>query len=252
MILPCSVWAFTKIPEMANTWFRFKQFTVRQDRAAFGVGTDSVLLGAWADVSGAGYVLDIGTGTGLLALMMAQRSEASICAIEIDNSSFEQALENVSNSPWEKRIEVIHSSLQDFNPPQKFDLVISNPPWFRDSLHSPEKGKTISRHDALLSLEELATAIPGLLDQNGRFCLVLPLEESVLFERLGSEVGLKPVRILGVRPIPGHPVKRRLMEFSTTPRETDAFYSEVIIEKGGRHDYTEEYRELTKDFYLAF
>lgn len=236
---------------MANPWFRFKQFTIRQDSAAFAVGTDSVLLGAWAGVSGVRHVLDIGTGTGLLALMLAQRSNAFICAIDIDRSSYEQALENIHNSPWKERIEIIHSSLQDFSPPQKFDLLISNPPFFRDSLHSPEKGKTISRHDALLSLEELASAIPGLLNKDGRFCLVLPLEESRLFENLGSEEGLYPARILGVRPTPRHPVKRRLMEFVLQTPDAPS-YSEIAIEEGARHTYTRDYRELTKDFYLAF
>ena len=213
---------------MANPWFRFKQFTISQEGTAFRVGTDAVLLGAWADVSGAGQVLDIGTGTGLLALMLAQRSGADITAIEIDRASYEQALENADSSPWKDRIKVIHSALQDFRPPCKYDLVVTNPPFFRNSLHPAEEGKAISKHDALLSLEE-----------------------SRVFERLGSEEGLQPGRILGIRPNPGHPVKRRLMEFSSI-RPGTFMYEEIAIEKEARHDYTEEYRDLTKDFYLDF
>jgi tRNA1Val (adenine37-N6)-methyltransferase len=148
---------------MANPWFHFKQFSIRQDRSAFKVGTDGVLLGAWTDVAGVETVLDVGTGTGLLALMLAQRSAARITAIEIDGPSSDQARENTAASPWHNRISIMNTSLQDFRPEGRFDLVISNPPFFQDSLRPPDNDRAISRHDALLTLKELATTVPRLM-----------------------------------------------------------------------------------------
>ena len=142
-----------KASKMANSWFQFKQFTIKQDRSGFKVGTDGVLLGAWADISGSDTVLDIGTGTGLLALMLAQRSDAKITAIEIDLASFEQAGENILDSPWSKRITLIHSPLQKFTTEDKFDLIVSNPPFFQDSLRPTSGSLGISKHDILLSLD---------------------------------------------------------------------------------------------------
>ena len=240
-----------KTYEMAGQWFHFKQFSIRQDGAAFKVGTDGVLLGAWADVSGAGSILDIGTGTGLLAIMLAQRSGARITALEIDPSSALQARDNASASPWRDRIRILQISLQDFKPPEKYDLVITNPPFFQDSMRPEDRGRMISRHDALLSLEDLAETAPRLMHDRGRFCLVLPLAESRTFERVGSDRGLHMHRLLRVRPGPNHPEKRRLMEFRLYPPGT-VQCDDLVIEKGARHDYTERYRELTGDFYLAF
>ena len=240
-----------KTPEMANPWFRFKQFTVRQDRTAFKVGTDGVLLGAWADVAGVRTVLDVGTGVGLLALMLAQRSEATIMAIDIDRPSSEQARENALMSPWKDRITILHCSLQDFIPDERFDLVITNPPFFQDSMQPADKGRLISRHDAMLSLEDLADAVPRLMQDKGKFCLVLPVEESRAFNGIGAEVGLYLHRVLQIKPTPSLSEKRRLMEYRLYPAET-VDRDELVIEKGARHDYTERYRELTGDFYLAF
>lgn len=240
-----------KTSNMANPWFRFKQFIIRQERSAFKVGTDGVLLGAWVDPGGLGSVLDIGTGTGLLALMLAQRSDARITAIEIDRQSFEEAEQNVNESQWPNRITVIHCSLQDFSPGIKYDLVISNPPFFQDSLRPDDLGKSLSRHDTRLSLEDLALIVPTLMKDTGRFCLVLPVEESRKMEKFCFEAGLRLHRLLEIRPKPGHDVKRRLLEFRLLPSET-LIRDELIIEHETRHDYTAQYRELTKDFYLDF
>jgi len=240
-----------KTTEMAGHWFHFKQFSIRQDSAAFKVGTDGVLLGAWADVSGARSVLDIGTGTGLLAIMLAQRCGARISALEIDKASASQARENALASPWKDRIQILHISLQDFKPSEKYDLVITNPPFFQDSMRPDDNGRMISRHDALLSLEELAEAVPRLMQDEGRFCLVLPPAESRAFERIGPDHGLHMHRVLRVHSGPDPPEKRRLMEFRLYPAGTMQ-YDDLIIEKGVRHKYTKRYRELTGDFYLAF
>ena len=236
---------------MANTWFRFKQFTIRQDRSAFKVGTDGVLLGAWADTTGAQTVLDIGTGTGLLALMLAQRSDAKITAIEIDRASYEQARENILESPWSGKITLIHSSLQEFVPGNKFDLIVSNPPFFQDSLPPGSESLSISKHNIMLSLEDLAISTPGLMVENSRFCLILPLRESLEFEQLGQENGLFLHRIMEIKPSPTHTAKRRLMQFHVSPADR-IVTDELCIEKDGRHDYTHEYRTFTREFYLRF
>jgi tRNA1Val (adenine37-N6)-methyltransferase len=251
MITPFLVWEYLKINIMANPWFRFKQFTIRQDRTAFKVGTDGVLLGAWTDVSGVDSVLDIGTGTGLLALMMAQRTRAGITAIEIDRSSCEQAVENARESPWSERIEVVHASLQDFAPKRKFDLIISNPPFFRGSMKPGDHGRRISRHHSLLTLEDLVYGVERLIDPRGRFCLVLPVNESLEIEELCAGAGLKLHRRMRIRPIPSIDVKRHLLEFRPYPADK-VREDELVVEKGSRHDYTPEYRELTGDFYLAY
>ncbi|MFC2113504.1 tRNA1(Val) (adenine(37)-N6)-methyltransferase [Bacteroidota bacterium] len=236
---------------MANPWFRFKQFTIRQDRSAFKVGTDGVLLGAWAETSGVKTVLDIGTGTGLLALMLAQRTDAKIFAIEIDRSSYEQAHENIINSPWSKKISLFHSSLQEFVPHNKFDLIVSNPPFFQDSLPPDSEILSISKHNVLLSLEDLANSVPRLMVETGRFCLILPVVESLEFERLGQEHGLFLHRTMEVKPSPSHTAKRRLMQFQLSPADR-IVTDELNIEKGVRHDYTDDYRTLTREFYLKF
>ncbi|MCK5080444.1 MAG: methyltransferase, partial [Bacteroidales bacterium] len=195
---------------MSNPWFQFKQFTIKQDRSAFKIGTDGVLLGAWADVTGVRTALDIGTGTGLLALMLAQRSDAKIKAIEIDPASYEQAGENIIDSPWNKRITIIHSSLQEFSAEDKYDLIVSNPPFFQDSLRPASGSLGRSKHDILLSLDELALLVPCLMHKKSRFCLVLPVRESNEFDKLGMENGLFLHRVMEIKPTPELPVKRQL------------------------------------------
>ncbi|MFC2115356.1 tRNA1(Val) (adenine(37)-N6)-methyltransferase [Bacteroidota bacterium] len=236
---------------MANPWFRFKQFQIRQDGPGFKVGTDGVLLGAWADITGVNAILDVGTGTGLLALMLAQRCKAKLIALEISKPSYEQAIENVNASPWKDRITILHCPVQDFMAEQKFDLIISNPPFFHDSYKPTDKNKIISRHDDTLSLEELAMAAIRNLNAKGKLCLVLPLEESRDFERISFEKGLFLHRVLEIRPTPRHSIKRRLMEFRLCQAQS-VIHEDLTIEYGKRHDYTDQYRDMCKDFYLAF
>ena len=245
---------------MPNDYFQFKQFLVKQGRSAFKVGTDGVLLGAWASVENAGSILDVGTGTGLIALMLAQRTAAGIVdagihivALEIEKSSCEQAMDNVRMSPWNQKIKVINRSFQDYceTEPAKFDLIVSNPPFFSDSRKPDKPGKEISRHDTLLGLGEMVSGVGKLLTPEGKFCVILPVEESNKLQKLAGENGLHLYRICRVSPSTNLPVKRNLLEFRRKPVET-VEESEMAIERDRRHDYTDAYRELTQDFYLAF
>jgi len=245
---------------MPNDYFQFKQFLVKQGRSAFKVGTDGVLLGAWASVENAGSILDVGTGTGLIAMMLAQRTAASIVdtgihivALEIDKESCEQAMDNVRMSPWNQRIKVINCSFQDYCETEHtmFDLIVSNPPFFSDSRKPDKPGKEISRHDTLLGLGDMVPGVGKLLTPEGKFCVILPVEESNKMQKLAGENGLHPYRICRVSPNTNLPVKRNLLEFRRKPVET-VEESEMAIERDRRHDYTDAYRELTRDFYLAF
>ena len=245
---------------MPNDYFQFKQFLVKQGRSAFKVGTDGVLLGAWASVENAGSILDVGTGTGLIALMLAQRTAASIVdtgihivALEIDKESCEQAMDNVRMSPWNQRIKVINRSFQDYCETEHtmFDLIVSNPPFFSDSRKPDKPGKEISRHDTLLGLGEMVSGVGKLLTPEGKFCVILPVEESNKLQKLAGEIGLHLYKICRVSPNTNLPVKRNLLEFRRKPVESIE-ESEMAIERDRRHDYTDAYRELTQDFYLAF
>ena len=245
---------------MPNDYFQFKQFLVKQGRSAFKVGTDGVLLGAWASVENAGSILDVGTGTGLIALMLAQRTAASIVdtgihivALEIDEESCEQAMDNVRMSPWNQKIKVINRSFQDYSEtePAKFDLIVSNPPFFSDSRKPDKPGKEISRHDTLLGLGEMVSGVGKLLTPEGKFCVILPVEESNKLQKLAGENGLHLYSICRVSPNTNLPVKRNLLEFRRKHVESIE-ESEMAIERDRRHEYTDAYRELTRDFYLAF
>ena len=229
--------------------FRFKQFAVEQDDVAMKVGTDGVLLGAWADCEGAKRILDIGTGTGVIALMMAQRNvEAKIHAVEIDETASKRARSNFDLSPWAERLEVECCAVQEFAPSEKFDLIISNPPYFVDSLLPPDAKRSTARHTHDLSFEELDKAVCRLLAEDGRFALILPTTE---FDKYLAITQLCLCRRCDVHPTVGSPTKRVMAEFAK--QKVDAVALEnITIEQERRGDYTEEYRTLTKDFYLKF
>ena len=229
--------------------FRFKQFAVEQDDVAMKVDTDGVLLGAWAACDGAKRILDIGTGTGLIALMLAQRNaEAEIRAVEIDETATRRARSNFDMSPWAERLDVECCAVQEFNPNEKFDLIISNPPYFVDSLLPPDAKRSTARHTHDLSFEELDKAACRLLADDGRFALILPTAE---FEKYLTITQLSLVRRCDVYPKVGTDVKRVMAEF-TKFETTSPTLETITIEQGKRGDYTDEYRTLTKDFYLKF
>jgi len=230
--------------------FQFKQFSITQQHTAMKVGTDGVLLGAWSDAL-EGNVLDIGTGTGLIALMLAQRSKtALIDAIELDKVASEQAQENFKSSKWNNRLTVIHSTIQSYQPNKKYDLIISNPPYFINSTKAPNNIRNAARHTDQLSFNDLIYSVKRLLADTGVFSLVLPVEEATLFINSAEKENLFLNRKCLVKPNPTKPVKRILMEFSFIKK--DIVLEELTIETKKRHEYTEEYISLTKDFYLKF
>ncbi|NSW94439.1 MAG: methyltransferase [Bacteroidales bacterium] len=236
---------------MSNNYFSFKQFTIYQDKCAFKVGTDGVILGAYADVRGKKRILDIGTGTGLIALMLAQRSDAEIVAIEPDHDSFIQASENIQQSKWSNRISIENKSLQEYaGGNEKFDLIVSNPPYFIDSMRNPDAVKSSARHNVSLTQEDLLQGVSRLLDDNGLFQLILPYTEGLLFIAEASGYGFFCNSILKIKPLPSAPVKRVVLGFGRKREKTAEKF--LTIEKGRRHDFTDEYISLTKEFYLKF
>ena len=229
--------------------FTFKQFAVEQDDVAMKVGTDGVLLGAWAACDGAKRILDIGTGTGVIALMLAQRnSEAEVHAVEIDETATQRARSNFDLSPWAERLEVECCAVQEFSSDEKFDLIISNPPYFVDSLLPPDAKRSTARHTHDLSFEELDKAVCRLLADEGLFALILPTTE---FEKYLTITQLHLVRRCDVYPKVDAATKRVMAEFALHAT-AEVKHETITIEQDKRGDYTDEYRALTKDFYLKF
>lgn len=238
---------------MRRGGFTFKQFHIDHSRCAMKVGTDGTLLGAWAALPPhAKKILDIGTGSGLIAIMAAQRHPiAKITAIDIDKDCVMQATENAVASPWTERIEVIETPLQEYSPEEKFDVIISNPPYFADSMHSPDRQRTTARHTASLSFKELTEGVLRLLADDGLFAVILPTTESELL--LSASRGrLFTWRRCEVWSTPESGARRIMLELKKEPPKDLAQKEKIIIEQGGRHVYGEEYKALTADFYLNF
>lgn len=232
---------------MPNSYFSFKKFTVHHDLCAMKVGTDGVLLGAWADVSASKNILDIGTGSGLIALMLAQRCEASITGIDIDKDAVIQSRINFDASPWGERMQAIHTDLCDFQSPCLFDTIVSNPPFFMDSLKCPDSQRSKARHNDTLPLSLLMGKASESLLPDGRFSIIFPsdLDETVIQE--AKEHGLYPTRHTRVITRPGLPPKRSLFEFR---KQASAYTPQELTIELERHVYSEGYIALTKDFYL--
>jgi tRNA1Val (adenine37-N6)-methyltransferase len=227
--------------------FRFKQFIVDDSKCAMKVGTDGVLLGAWADVSAAESILDIGTGCGLIALMAAQRSKACITAIDIDESATLQSKENFLSSPWHERIEAIHIAVQQFQPDFLFDLIICNPPFFKNALKTPIHERNLARHNDTLSFESLVSQVNRLLSKNGKFVFILPLNEAFEVIHIASYRHLHMNRCCNVYSREDKLPNRILAELS---RKESAETIETLTIRDQNNRYTAEYKELTKDYYL--
>ena len=236
---------------MGNNWFKFKQFTVYQDSAAMRVGTDGVLLGAWAHHPAPLRILDVGSGTGVISLMAAQRwSTAQIDAIDPDLGAFDQSCKNFELSPWSNRLTAHNCDLQHFNA-KPYDLIISNPPYFVNSLKNPDSAKSTARHTDTLSFNELTQGVLRLLTAEGRFALILPQPEMALF-LTAARGRMFVTRRCEVWSTPTSGVRRIMAELSTTPPAQPPVTEKLIIEDNGPQGYSEEYRALTRDFYLKF
>ncbi len=221
------------------------------------IGTDGILLGAWAQAEQPERILDIGTGTGLIALMMAQRfPNAIVDAVEVEPNAAEQAARNFSSSPWPDRLNLHHQTIQSFASSglrnKAYSLIVSNPPWFADSLKSNEIRRNLARHTDSLSHDELLNSVRLLLHSSGRFAVVLPSGDSTSFIHSAHQRNLFCRRQCHVRSKPSLSPHRVLLEFETVPAESPVIPQELIIENEQHHDYTESFRKLTRDFYLRF
>ena len=240
---------------MPNDYFQLKQFTIYQHNVAMKVGTDCILLGAWTkvDASKNSRALDIGAGSGILSIMLAQRSaNIFVDGVEIDKQAFLQALENINLCPWADRICLCNNSFQEFarKNKEKYELIISNPPYFIQLLSSPDEQRNMARHSDFLSQEDLLDGVLKVLKPDGIFSVVFPVTEGLSFIQKAERQGLYCNRKTSVKANPQKEAKRLLLQFSMI--KTTVEEAVLCIDTGVRHQYSPEYIELTKDFYLNF
>jgi tRNA1Val (adenine37-N6)-methyltransferase len=237
-----------------STLFKFKEFSIHQDKTAMKIGTDAVLLGAWVFLENEiDSILDVGSGTGIIALMLAQRSFALIIdAVEIDNDAYEQTVTNFENSNWGDRLYCYHSSFQNFadeiaEEDETYDLIISNPPFYTDEFESKNDARNKARFTTSLSFNELLKGVSKILSKKGKFAVIIPFKEEQGFVKLAKENNLFLNRVCHVKGNPSSAFKRSLLEFSF---EDKKLIKENLTIEIKRHQYTDEYINLTKDFYL--
>ncbi|MBL0104845.1 MAG: methyltransferase [Bacteroidetes bacterium] len=234
---------------MSDTTFRFRQFTVHQDKCAMKVGTDAVLLGSWVDPGVAKKILDIGTGTGLIALMIAQKSNAEIDAIDIDEKAFEQAKENFRISPWFYRLNPIHQSFQQFanETTAQYDLIVSNPPFFAHASKPNEESRLNARHTDSLTFDELLDGVRKLLQPYGDFILILPCKEGMEFMDKAQRKGLFCHHLVRIKTRADKQEKRLIMKFGY--RFSTLTEEEIVIQEEDG-SFTKEYVALTREYYI--
>ncbi|TCP28420.1 tRNA1Val (adenine37-N6)-methyltransferase [Tenacibaculum skagerrakense] len=234
--------------------FKFKEFTVYQDKTAMKIGTDAVLLGAWCSISKfPDSILDVGAGTGVVALMLAQRTDAmTIDAVEINEYAYEQTVENFERSDWGDRLFCYNASFQEFaeefsEEEETYELIVSNPPFYTDDYETDNNARNEARFTSSLSFQDLLSGVNSLLEDNGVFATIIPFKEEKSFVQLALTFNLHLNRVCRVRGNENSELKRSLLEFSYEKNELIS--EELVIEKE-RHQYTDAYIELTKDFYL--
>jgi tRNA1Val (adenine37-N6)-methyltransferase len=232
--------------------FKFKQFSVQQDRCAMKIGTDAVLLGAWCPIDNNPFsVLDIGAGTGILSLMLAQRSNAEqIDSLEIDEEAYEQCVENFENSTWSDRLFCFHAGLDEFvdEPEDEYDIIISNPPFYSEDYKTDSSQRDLARFQDALPFEDLIEATDLLLSENGIFAVIIPYKEEERFIDLCAEVELFPVKVTRIKGSHTTPIVRSLLAFKRY--ELSVLTADELVIEISRHEYTDDYINLTKDFYL--
>lgn len=231
-----------------KTHFHFKQFTVRHDRCTMKVGTDAVLLGSWAVVGNAKNILDVGTGSGVIALMTAQRTgDATIDAVEIETQNAEQARENVLHSPWPTKVAVHNVPIQEFTGGTQYDVIISNPPYFNNSQEPPDERRHQARHTVSLDYVALISCVRRLLKPGGKFNVILPYAEGLQFIDLAAQYKLNCSRKYSFRTRQAKPIERWLLEFTYNQSMTEE--GEILLYEKGLV-WSDSYVELTRDFYL--
>jgi tRNA1Val (adenine37-N6)-methyltransferase len=233
-----------------NNYFQFKQFKIIQEKAAMKVNTDGVLLGAWTNLDGVKTVLDVGAGTGLIALMIAQRCDAIITGVEIEKNAAEEAVQNVQNSNWGNRVTIQNISFQEFAAVSEieFDLIVSNPPFFSNGVKNADPNLSMARHNDLLPFTDIISGAVKLLTDTGKLALILPLDQSVDFIEKARLNRLFLNRMTDVKPFPDRQANRCLMEFRKL--EPDNEKTEISVFGDSKIDYSEEFKGLTHDFYL--
>ncbi|WP_367389547.1 tRNA1(Val) (adenine(37)-N6)-methyltransferase [Lewinella sp. LCG006] len=236
--------------------FRFQQFTIEQDKCAMKVGTDGILLGAWAPLSDSQQILDIGAGTGLIGLMLAQRkSDAEVTMVEVDEQAAEQAMSNVAASPFGDRIKVVCCAVQEFRPEgnQQFELIVSNPPFFTGGVISEQEGRASVRHTVKLSHQDLLRSVQRLLSPTGSFCLVLPWLEGLRFMELAKSYHLYTWQKIKVSGSPEKSPNRLLLLLRKTPPPGDVSEDgtlSIYATDGADAPRSDAYKELTADFFV--
>lgn len=238
---------------MPNSSFRFKQFSVKQSASAMKVGTDGVLVGAWAESDNVTEILDIGSGTGLISLMLSQRfPKSAIKGVELDKDAYSESVENVLQSKWADRIQIINGSIQEFAEMQTvlFGLIVSNPPFYQTQYRPVIESRSTARHNDTLPFTDLLESAKRMLADDGRFCVILPADSQSEIEQLCAKMDLCIAKKCNILPTPHKPAKRLM--YSIAKQQISTVSETIVVESHGRHQYSEEYKNLTKDFYLAF
>lgn len=236
---------------MPNSYFQFKQFIVNQERSAMKVTTDACLFGAWLatqDFAKTKNILDIGAGTGLLMLMIAQRSDADITGVEIDEDAYTQCSENIMNSPWAGRLKVIHDDIRNFTPDRKFGLIVSNPPFYQHQLMSRDIKKNIAHHQASLDFEEMFSKVCTVLEPDGFFAVLAPYSATEKLKTIGGRHSYFLFAEIKLKQTPAHQYFRTILVFQD--KKTDAAITGEIIVKDVDGNYTDSFSILLKDYYL--
>ena len=231
--------------------FRFKQFEVFHEHSTLKVGTDAVLLGAWAETENTDSILEIGTGCGIISLMLAQRSSAKITAIEIDENSVAEAHKNINLSKWKNRIEIKHINLQSFASLDisLFDLIVSNPPFFNNSLKSKNPVKNLAKHTHNLTHEVLLFCTNKLLNNKGKACFIIPYTDYKIFTEIALINNLYCTAVTEIIPVTGKFPNRVLLKFEKIQK---VLSNNSLVIRDINNEYTEDYKKITKDFYIKF